>query len=187
VNMDRVREARRLSVRTCVDRLDIGPLIVNERDDLLDVARRASAQPGTRVIGVVDDDGRLVGVLPILRLVEDVIARVDPGALMSDIADIEDVARFSHAVEARTAGDAMLEPAATLPDAMVGEVFRVLRERHLSGMYVVDGERRPVGYMDLLELAVLYLDVLERGDVTGLEGAAPAERAEPGGPSGDWA
>jgi CBS domain-containing protein len=171
--MDRVREARRLSVATCVDRLDIGPLIVNERDDLLDVARRASAQPATRVIGVVDDEGRLVGVLPILRLVEDVIARVDPGALMSDIADIDDVARFSHAVEARTAGDAMLEPIAALPDARVGEVFRTLRARRLSGIYVVDEERRPVGYMDLLELAVLYLDVLGTSDLGGPPGDRP--------------
>jgi predicted transcriptional regulator len=97
----------------------------------------------------------------VLRVVEDVIARVDPGALMVDIADIEDVARFGHAVEARTAGDAMEEPIATRTDATVGEVFRALRERHLSGIHVVDADRRVIGYMDLLEVAVLYLDVLE--------------------------
>ena len=167
MNIDRIRAARRLSVASCVDRLGIGPLLVHERDDLLDVARRAAAQPATRVIGVLDDDRRLVGVLPILRLVEDVIARVDPGALMTDIADIEDVARFSHAVEARTAGDAMQEPAATRLDTAVGEVFRAMRERRLSGIHVVDSDGRVVGYMDLLELVTLYLDVLEgRADDT---------------------
>jgi CBS domain-containing protein len=163
MNVDRVQAARRLSVASCVDRLGIGPLLVHERDDLLDVARLAAAQPATRVIGVLDDDRRLVGILPIGRLVEDVIARVDPGALMTDIADIDDVARFSHAVEARTAGDAMLEATAARLDTAVGEVFRELRERRLSGIHVVDSDGRVVGYMDLLELVTLYLDVLEGG------------------------
>ena len=170
MNMERVRAARRLSVAACVNRLDIGPLLVHPEDDLLDVARRAAAQPATRVIGVVDDENRLLGVLPTLRVVEDVIARVDPGALMTDIADIDDVARFSHAVEARTAADAMQEPFAALPSAKVGEVFRLLRGRHLSGIYVVESDQRVVGYMDLLELTVLYLDVLtgsKPGDASG--------------------
>lgn len=156
-----VHAARRMSVSACVNRLAIGPLLVRAEDDLLLVARRAAGQPATRVVGVVDADERLVGVLPVLRIVEDVIARVDPEALMAGITDIEDVARFSHAVEARTAGDAMQPPASVLPTATVGEAFRILQARRLSGLHVVDGDGRVIGYMDLLELAVLYLDVLE--------------------------
>ena len=170
--MERVRAAGASRLRPASNRLDIGPLLVHADDDLLDVARRAAAQPATRLIGVVDDENRLLGVLPTLRVVEDVIARVDPGALMTDIADIADVARFSHAVEARTAGDAMQEPFAALPTATVGEVFRLLRERHLSGIYVVEPDRRVVGYMDLLELAVLYLDVLKGSLSSGSTGAS---------------
>jgi hypothetical protein len=37
-----------------------------------------------------------------------------------------------------------------------------MHERDLSGIYVVDDDGRPVGYLDLLELAVFYADVLER-------------------------
>ena len=152
--------ARHLSVMTCVDRLAIGPLLARVEDDLLDVARRSARQPETRVVGIVDDAERLVGVLPILRIVEDVIAQVDPEALMAGITDIEDVVRFGHAVEARIAGDAMLAPASVRAEATVGEAFRLMQQRHLSGIYVVDAGERVVGYLDLLELAVLYVDVL---------------------------
>ncbi len=152
--------ARHLSVMACVNRLAIGPLLARVEDDLLEVARRCARQPETRVVGIVDDGERLVGILPILRIVEDVIARVDPEALMAGIIDIEDVARFSHAVEARTAGDAMLAPASVRAEATVSEAFRLMQQRHLSGIYVVDAGERVVGYLDLLELAVLYVDVL---------------------------
>ena len=93
-----------------------------------------------------------MGVLPILRLVEDVIARVAPEALLADIADIGDVARFGPAVEARTAGDAMLPPASIAPAARTGRRSGSCGTRHLSGLYVVDGAGRPTGYLDLLEL-----------------------------------
>lgn len=156
-----VQAARRMSVLSCVNRLEIGPLLAHRSDDLLDVARRCAQQPETRVVGVVDDDERLVGVLPILRIVEDVIVRVDPEALMAGITDVQGVARFSHALEARTAGDAMLPPAYVTTDATVGEAFRVTQQRRVSGLYVVDPERRVVGYLDLLELAILYVDVLQ--------------------------
>jgi CBS domain-containing protein len=156
-----VQAARRMSVLTCVNRLEIGPLLAHAGDDLLDVARRCSRHPETRVVGVVDEGERLVGILPILRIVEDVIVRVDPEALMAGITDVEGVARFSHALEARTAGDAMLPPASVGTNAMVGEAFRVMQQRRLSGLYVIDTEAHVVGYLDVLELAMLYVEVLE--------------------------
>jgi CBS domain-containing protein len=154
------RIARETPVSACVGVLAIEPLLVRPADDLIDVLRRASAQPQTRVIGVVDDAGRLVGVLPILRLAEAVIARVTPAALMVDLDDVEDVARFGHAVGARTAGDAMLPPISTPPTATVGEAFRQMHRRRISGMYVVDDHGRPTGYLDLLELAAIYVEAI---------------------------
>jgi CBS domain-containing protein len=159
-----VHAARRMPVSSCESRLGIGPLLVRADDELLAVAHRSAAQPQTRVVGVVDGDGRLIGVLPVLRIVEDVIARVDPEALLAGITEIEDVARFSHAVEARTARDAMLPPASIRPEATIGEAFRDMRRRHLSGLYVIDAERRVTGYLDLLELTLAYVDALEGAD-----------------------
>lgn len=157
----RIRLARQTPVSVCADLLAIEPLLARREEGLLALMHRAVEQPATRLIGVVDTDGRLVGVLPILRLAESVIARVVPEALLSGITDVADVARFGHAVEARTAGDAMLPPAAIAPTATVGEAFREMHARRLSGLYVVDATGRPTGYLDLLELALVYARAIE--------------------------
>jgi CBS domain-containing protein len=150
-------------VAACVDLLAIGPLIAQAHDDLLEVVRRAAAQPQTRLVGVVDGDGRLIGVTPILRLAESVIARVAPESLLADITDLDDVARFGDEVDARTVGDVMLAPASISPTATLDDAFRLMHKRRLSGLYVVDDAGRPTGYLDLLELAILYADALDEG------------------------
>lgn len=160
----RVRLARQTTVAACQQLLAIEPLLAGVDDDLLDTLRRASAQPATRLIGVVDATGRLVGVLPIVGIAEAIIARVAPESLLAGISDIADVARFGHQVEARTVGDVMAPPATIAPAATIGEAFQLMHGRHLSGLYVVDADRRPVGYLDLLELAVRYVDALEEDE-----------------------
>lgn len=157
-----IRLAKQTPVSVCQKLLEIEPLIVDAGDDLLIVMRRSSAQPETRLIGVVDpDSGVLLGVLPILRIAESVVARVVPESLMTGLVDVDDIARFGIAVDARTAAEAMLPPATIEPDATIGEAFRRMHRRRLSGLYVVDDAGRPTGYLDLLELAVRYVDALE--------------------------
>lgn len=160
---EEIRLARHTRVSVVQRQLAIEPFLVGPADDLLAVMRRSARHPETRLIGVIDDAGRLVGVLPLLRLAEAVVARAVPEALLADISDIEDVARFGHAVEARTVADAMVPPASISPDATIGEAFRIMHRRHLSGLYVVDADGRPTGYLDLLELALRYVDALEGG------------------------
>lgn len=158
---DRTRLARDSPVDSVQHQLEIEPLLARVDDDILAVMRRAAAQPETRLIGVVDGSGALVGVLPILRLAEAVVARVAPESLLTDIADIGDVTRFGSAIEARVVGDVMLPPAAISARATVDAAFHLMRIRHLSALYVVDDAARPTGYLDLLELAVFYVDALE--------------------------
>jgi CBS domain-containing protein len=153
--------ARHTPVSACQQRLAIEMLLVGAGDDLLVVMRQSAARPETRVIGVIDDEGKLVGVLPVLRLAEAVVSRVAPEALLADISDIGDVARFGHAVESRVVRDVMVEPGVVRPEATLDEAFRLMHQRHLSGLYVVDPEGRPTGYLDLLELVLLYVDALE--------------------------
>ena len=158
---DRTRLARDSPVDKVQHQLAIEPLLARVDDDILIVMRLAAARPETRLIGVVDGSGALVGVLPILRLVEAVVARVAPESLLTDIADMGDVRRFGSAVEARVVGDVMLPPAAIAGTATVDAAFHVMRTRHLSALYVIDDAGRPSGYLDLLELAVSYVDALE--------------------------
>lgn len=161
------RLAKQTAVSEAVALLDIEPLLVHGSDDLTSIMRRSTAQPETRLVGVVDADGRLIGIIPILRLAELVVARVVPEALLTDIVDVADVARFGHAVEARTAAEAMLEPASVLGTDTLDEAFKTMHRRHLSGLYVVDADGRVSGYLDLLELALRYAEAIAVDDAIG--------------------
>jgi CBS domain-containing protein len=140
--------------------------------DVLTAIRQAAEHPETRVVGVVDPTGRLIGVVPILRLAEAVVARVAPEAIMSTLTRLQDIADFGHAIEARTVGEAMLPAISVTPVATIDEAFRRMHARHQSGIYVVDDDGRPIGYLDLLELALVYADVL---DAHRRDGAADTE------------
>jgi len=172
---EEARQARRTTVAATEGLLAIPPLLVGEGDDIVEVLQRAAVQPQTRLIGVVDAaSGRLVGVIPVVRLVDAVVARVAPELAMAELADAEDVARFGHDVETRTAADAMLPPAALPREATLEEAYRLMEARGLSGLYVVDELGRPVGYLDLLELAIVYLHALEAGGDDPAPGRRPA-------------
>ena len=145
----------------CQALLQIEPLLAAADDDLLDTLRRATEQPQTRVIGVIGANGTIAGVLPVVAVAQAIVARVVPESLLANIADIADVARFGHQVEARVVRDVMLPPAVVAADANIGEAFQLMQQRHLSGLYVVDLDNRPVGYLDLLELAIRYVEALE--------------------------
>lgn len=158
---DRSRSVRHTPVADSVSLLPIEPLLVHPDDDPLEVMRAAAEHPQTRVLGVVDDDGRLVGVLSIVRLAEAVIVRVSPETLLADISDLADAARFGHAVAARAVADVMLPPASIAATATIDDAFRKMHARHLSGLYVIDDAGRPTGYLDLLELTMRYVEALE--------------------------
>lgn len=158
---DRTRQVRRTPVSEVVALLPIEPLLVHPDDDPLVVMHRAAERPQTRLLGVVDDDGVLVGVLSIVRLAEAVIVRVSPETLLADISDLADAVRFGHAVAARTVADVMLPPAVIKAESSIDEAFRQMHARHLTGLYVVDDAGRPTGYLDLLELTLRYVGALE--------------------------
>lgn len=158
---ERTREVRHRPVSACVSLLDIEPLLVHPEDDPLTVMHVAAARPQTRVLGVVDESGVLVGVLSIVRLAEAVIVRVAPETLLADITDAEGAARFGHAVNARSVSDVMLEPAIVRADDTIDEAFRRMHARRLSGLYVVDDGGRPTGYLDLTELTMYFVEALE--------------------------
>jgi predicted transcriptional regulator len=164
----RPRFARQTSVAECQTLLEIGPLLVPLGADLRDVVRLVARQSATRVIGVVDEAGRLAGVIPVTRVADSIIARVVPEALLVDVADAETATQFSHSMEDRVAADIMLAPATTVLSDTIGDAFRVMHHRHLAGLYIVDADGRPTGYLDLLELALVYVEAL--GDRASIDG-----------------
>jgi CBS domain-containing protein len=54
----------------------------------------------------------------------------------------------------------MLPPVSILVSSTVDDAFTLMHARHQSGLIVVDDEGRPTGYLDLLEVAVRYMEAL---------------------------
>jgi CBS domain-containing protein len=170
-----IRLARQTTVAACQALLEIEPLLVPADGDLLDVVRQASRQPSTRVIGVVDAGGILVGVIPVTRVAESVVARVVPEALLVDVEDMQTADFFSHSVADRVAAAIMLPPAVTRSTETIGDAFRTMHQRKLGGLYIVDDAGRPTGYLDLLELALVYVAAIQAG----LAGEPPRDAGDP--------
>lgn len=123
-------------------------------DDHLDaVIWRAGSAPATRVLGVVDPAGILVGVVTSHDLVAAVVGRLAPGALLARIHDADGMGEYGRYVEAKVAGDLMRPPASLPQSATLAEAFHLMHLRDLSGVYVVDAAGRPTAYLDGLELA----------------------------------
>jgi CBS domain-containing protein len=163
------RFSKRTSIAEVDHQLDIGPNVVHSSDDLLTVAHQAIGHPSTRVLAVVDSEERLVGILPVLRLVEEIVARAAPEDLLAEVTDLESAARFGRGVGARVAADLMSPPLWLTPQSSVADAFRAMKHGRYSGLPMIDEDGRVVGYIDLLELALAYLTDAE----------SAAERPEP--------
>ena len=137
--------------------LAIEPVLVGADDHLDAVIRRAGASPSTRVLGVVDSAGVLIGIVTSHDLVAAVVGRLAPGALLAQIHDADGVGEYARYLEATVAGDLMRPPAALPQTATLAEAFHLMYLRDLSGVYVVDGAGRPTGYIDGLELAAVIV------------------------------
>jgi CBS domain-containing protein len=143
----------RTPISAAGDLLAIAPVLVAADDGLESVIRRAAASPSTRVLGVVDPSGVLIGVLTPHDLVAAVVGRLAPGALLTQIHDADGLGEFARYVEADVAGDLMRPPAVLPETATLGDAFNLMSVRDLSGAYVVDDAGRPTAYLDGLELA----------------------------------
>jgi CBS domain-containing protein len=153
-----LRLARRTKVAATQDTLAIEPLLIRADEDLLAAMRFAAQHPSTRIIGVIDATGRLTGVVPVAVLAQAVVAHAVPEAFFTGTGDLADI---GHALEASTIGDVALPPATVTGDQTIGDAFRLMHQRRLSGLYVVDADGRPTGYLDLQELAMRYVEALE--------------------------
>ena len=174
-----LRLTRRTTVGATQGRLAIEPLLIAHDVDLLVAMRRSARQPSTRIIGVVDDEGRILGVVPVALIAEAVVAHAVPEAFFAELADVEEVGQFGHNVEARTIGEIMVPPATIGPQATLGDAFRMMHQQHLSGLYVVDEAGRPTGYIDMQELAMRYVEALE--DAHGSAASAVEDVQDPPG------
>jgi CBS domain-containing protein len=144
-------------------KLRMEPVVVSVGASLRETAELAVGNTGCRVLAVVDHEGRLVGVLPVRTLVNDVFLKLVPEEFLGEITDLESAHKYAEHVRARTAGDIMLPPVSVGPADTVRDAFERMHDGHLNGVPIVDGDGRVAGYVDQLELLIVWVQATGRG------------------------
>jgi CBS domain-containing protein len=137
--------------------LRMQPVVVEASASLREVAEMAVENTGCRVIAVIDENRRLVGVLPVRILVNDVFLKIVPEEFLGEITDLEGALKYAEHVGARTAGDVMVAPVSVHPDETVRTAFERMHESHLNGLPITDDEGSVIGYVDQLELLIVWV------------------------------
>lgn len=142
------------------------PVTVPPDAPLDEVARALAAHPGVGVACVVTEEGRLVGLLDIHTIAEDLLFYILPEELLREVTDLERVAEFAARVRIRTVADGMQRPVWVKETDTLKQALMLMHKHRLSGLPVVDEAYRVVGYVDLLGLLThcLAQRESERGD-----------------------
>jgi len=135
-----------------LDILDLEPTVVGLDTPLDEVAQAMMDHCSVHVACVVAEDGRLVGLIGLRRLADDLFFHIMPEEFLSEVIDLEDVMQFADISRMRTAADAMQEPVWVKRGETAKDAFKRMHEHRLSGLPVVDDRYHVVGYINLLEL-----------------------------------
>lgn len=134
------------------------PTLVKAEDSLNEVAQSMLAHPDVHVACVVADDGRLLGLLSLRNLADDLFFHILPEEFLAESTDLETMMDFADKSRIVSAGDAMVEPAWVKPSDTVKVAFQRMHDLGLPGLPVVDDLYRVTGYINQLELVALCME-----------------------------
>jgi CBS domain-containing protein len=136
-----------------VDILGLEPSSVRRNDPLSKVIEVMLSHPSVNVVGVVSEEGRLVGLIDMASLSQALFFSIFPEAFLAELHDVETVMAFiKKPYDPSTAGDIMQEAEFVRLDDTLMTAFKVLQKRKLEGIPVVDEHNRPTGYIHLVEV-----------------------------------
>lgn len=138
--------------------LSLEPTLVHPDASLQEVARSMCLRHNTHLACVVDENGRLVGVLDLQTLADDLFFYITPEEFLTEITDLDEMMRFAQRSGVRLARDAMQKPVWVKPTDTVKDAFRRMHDHHLPGLPVVDDSYRVIGYINLLGLIASCTD-----------------------------
>lgn len=127
-------------------------------DTTLDhIARTMIEQPNVHVVSVVAENGRLIGLLELKELADDLYLHILPEEFLSEITDVEKLMTYADRTRALTAKDVMIPPVFVKRGDTVKEAFKRMHENKLPGLPLIDDLYHVVGYINLLELLSLCI------------------------------
>jgi CBS domain-containing protein len=157
-----VGEADRFSV--------IGPNRVPLDATLVEIIENIERAPRTLTIAVIDAAGRLHGVIPLHQIVDEVFFQITPEEFLGQVHSLSDAQQYalkSRLSRAATAAEMMSPPIYVHEHETIVDAFRKMRLANLRGLPIVDAEMIVIGFLDLLELVLVWLRAEQRKGATG--------------------
>lgn len=149
--------------------MNLEPTIVPGDAPLDDVARAMLANPSVLVASVVAEDGRLIGLLELSALADDLFFHILPEEFLSEITDLETLMAYAEKTRALTAQDAMMSPIWVKKGETVKEAFKRMHANKVTGLPLVDERYQVIGYINLLELLSLCIQANNDVDLPEVE------------------
>jgi CBS domain-containing protein len=161
---------RNTPVEEVVAVMNLQPTIVSLDIPLDEIAQAMLTHPRVHVACVVADDGRLVGLIHLRALADDIFFHIMPEEFLSEISDLDEAMEFANRSRMRTAADAMQDPVWVKQGETVKDAFKRMHEHDLAGLPVVNDLYQVVGYINLLELLAICMKQEDEvsGEVGGL-------------------
>lgn len=146
---------RRIPVSQVLAMRPIQPAIVHPEDSLMDVAQEMIRHPDARLACVVNEEGRLIGIIRAQLLASELLMHIMPEEFLQQMSELEEALEYAALFKARTAGDLMEEPVFVHAGDPIREAFAKLHKHKLPGLPVVDQTHHVIGYVDTLNMLAL--------------------------------
>jgi CBS domain-containing protein len=147
---------RSTPISTVNEILNLEPVIVQAEQPLLDLVETMIDCPNVDVACVVNEQQRLVGLLPLQNLADDLFMVIVPEEFLSETRDQEGALRYAKLTATRTAGDAMYPAVWVKENDTLKDAFQKMHDNKLSGIPIVNDRYEVTGYINLLELLAIY-------------------------------
>ena len=144
--------------------MGLAATLVAPEASLNEVAQAMLSHPRVHVASVVADNGRLVGVIHLKVLADDLFFHIFPEEFIAESTDIDKMMDFAKKTSILTAEDAMIPPVWVKHGETVKHAFKRMHENGLPGLPVVDDRYHVVGYINLLELLAICMDEKENAN-----------------------
>lgn len=136
--------------------LNLEPVRVLNTSPLDQVASAFQERPHVHVASVVNDEGRLVGLLSLRTLADALFFHFMPEEFLMESISLDLAKEYAQKSRLRTAGDAMQQPVWIKKNETVKDAFKRMHENQLPGLPVVDDRYHVIGYINLIELLLCF-------------------------------
>ncbi len=156
------KPVRTLKISEVLDLLGLEPAEISPDATLEDAVNAALAHRAAQVLAVVNNEGRLVGVLDRSTLAEALLLTVFPEEFIGSVQDLDQALDFADRMRIRAVSDVMGEPAWVGLDDTVKDAFHTMYQRKLPGIPVVDEHYKVVGYVNMLDLMAIQINEMRK-------------------------